>query len=264
MKSGAGTMRQIAGAVTSMAIPVGVPKEEFLQSVRQALGRDNSPPTPGYPRLQESLADLEAQAAEVRRRLVEDAAGLADNLASAARRSGWQVHQAAGYEEAIDRVASVASSRGVKSLVRSVQPVFDGLPVDAALEARGFTVTTVAQDQDRNTELLRQEMAAAGMGITGADYAVAETGSVVLAARQGLSRLVSLAPPVHLALVRSEDIVETLDDLFLLRRLEYHAKGGDMGSYLNFITGPSRTGDIEQTLVVGVHGPKEALLVLLP
>ena len=81
--------------------------------------------------------------------------------------------------------------------------------------------------------------------------------------RRGLSRLVSLVPPIHVALVRPQDVVASLDDLFLLRRLEYHRNGGDMGSYLNFITGPSRTADIEQQLVVGVHGPKEVHLILL-
>jgi L-lactate dehydrogenase complex protein LldG len=110
---------------------------------------------------------------------------------------------------------------------------------------------------------LREEIVAAGVGITGADYAVAETGSVVILPRKGLSRLVSLVPPVHIALVRAREIVESLDDVFLLRRLDYYQNGGDMGSYLNFISGPSRTADIEQTLVVGVHGPKEVHLVLL-
>ena len=75
--------------------------------------------------------------------------------------------------------------------------------------------------------------------------------------------MVSLVPPVHVAVVRADDLIESLDDLMLFRRLEYHRNGGDMGSYLNFITGPSRTADIEQTIVVGVHGPKEVHLVLL-
>ena len=68
---------------------------------------------------------------------------------------------------------------------------------------------------------------------------------------------------MHLAIVRPQDIVDTLDDIFLLRRLDYVRNGGDMGSYLNFISGPSRTADIEQTLVVGVHGPKEVHLIIL-
>ena len=106
-------------------------------------------------------------------------------------------------------------------------------------------------------------MAEADLGITGADYAMVETGTVVLLPRAGLSRLVSLAPPVHLAIVRPQEVLETLDDLFVLRRLAYYQNGEDMGSYMNFITGPSRTADIEQTLVIGVHGPKEAHLLLL-
>ena len=86
---------------------------------------------------------------------------------------------------------------------------------------------------------------------------------MVVAPRRGLSRLVSVVPPVHVAIVRPSDVVGTLDDLFALRRLEYAGNGGEMGSYLNFITGPSRTADIEQTIVVGVHGPREVHMALL-
>ena len=246
-----------------MAVPGGVPKQEFLRSVRQALGRDHTPPDPMYPQLKETLADLESQAAAVRRRLAEDPPTLMDKLDRLAQLGGWKVYRAPGYEEAIGHIASLASSLGVESLVRTDQPIFEGFPVDAALEGLGLTVTTITQGEGRSRESLRERIIAAGIGLTGADYAVAETGSVVIVPRKGLSRLVSLVPPVHLALVRPEDVLETLDDLFLLRRLEYYREGGDMGSYLNFITGPSRTADIEQTLVVGVHGPKEAHLVLL-
>ena len=246
-----------------MALSGGVPKEEFLRSVRQALGRDGSQPCPGYPPLAETLADLEDRAAAVRRRLDQDPTALMDKLAHLAGLGGWNVYRAPGYEEAVGHVAALASSLDARSLVRTGQPIFDGFPVDSALESLGLTVTTIAHGEDRSREFLREQIIAAGMGITGADYAVAETGSVALIPRKGLSRLVSLVPPVHLALVRREDIVETLDDLFLLRRLEYHRQGGEVGNYMNFITGPSRTADIEQTLVVGVHGPKEAHLVLL-
>ena len=241
----------------------GVPKEEFLSSVRRALGREQTPPEPPYRLLEEALPDLEAQVIEVQQRLAQDLPALMDKLARLAQLGGWEVYRAPGYEEAIGHILSLASSLDVESLVRTDQPVFEVLPVDAALENLGLPVTTVMQGEGRSRESLREKIVAAGMGITGADYAIAETGSVVVMPRKGLSRLVSLVPPVHLALVRSQDLVDTLDDLFLLRRLEYHRHGGDMGSYLNMITGPSRTADIEQTLVVGVHGPKQAHMVLL-
>ena len=66
-----------------------------------------------------------------------------------------------------------------------------------------------------------------------------------------------------MAIVERHQVYETLDDLFALRRLAFQEGRGDIGSYMSFISGPSRTADIEQTLVVGVHGPKEVHLVLL-
>ena len=93
------------------------------------------------------------------------------------------------------------------------------------------------------------------------DYAIAETGSVVLLPRRGVSRLVSLLPPVHVAVVRRGEVLPGLDELFALQRLDHIE--GDLGSYLNIITGPSRSADIEYTLVTGVHGPGEVHMVLL-
>jgi len=241
----------------------GTPKAEFLQSVRQALGRSEGPPVPAYPRLTESVADLEEQAAEVRRRLSENLPELMDKLADMAAKGGWKVFRAPGVEEAIGYIESLARESGATQVVRSAQEVFDQTPLDAALTNLGLKVTTVLRDEANPREALREVIRQAEIGITGADYALAETGSVVILPRRGLSRLVSLVPPVHVALVRPEDVLESLDDLFLLRRLEYHQRGGEMGSYLNFITGPSRTADIEMTIVEGVHGPKEVHMVIL-
>ena len=72
-----------------------------------------------------------------------------------------------------------------------------------------------------------------------------------------------LLPPVHVAIVEPHQVYETLDDLFALRRMAFLEGEGDMGSYLSLISGPSRTGDIEQTIVIGVHGPTEVHMVIL-
>jgi len=249
----------------------------LLASVRRALGRDSDSwggPDPPYVPLGESLSALEAQAQAIWQRAEERRPALLDQLARVAGLQGWRVQRTSDPEEAVGYIASLIAAAQVRRVVRSDQEVFGQVLVDPALRKLAVTVTTIASQEERvishgppltkgGVGDFREAMAAADLAITGADYAVAETGSVVLLPRRGLSRLVSALPPVHVALVRPQEVLATLDDVFLLRRLEYHRSGGDMGSYLNFITGPSRTADIEQTLVVGVHGPREAHLVLL-
>ena len=258
---------------------LGVPSRQFLDSVRRALGRPDAPPTDPYPHLDDDAAALREQAAAVRHRIATDLPALTTQMADTAALRGWQVHRAANPEAALDYVISLAHQLGITTAARSEQAIFDTLPIDAALANAGVISwpavyppanpnvddTDAADDIDaadaRNA--VRRRIAQSDLGITGADYAIAETGSVIILPRRGLSRLVSVVPPVHLAIVRPQDLIATLDDLFILRRLEYHTNGGDMGSYLNFITGPSRTADIEQTIVVGVHGPRAVHLVLL-
>ena len=188
---------------------------------------------------------------------------LLDDLAEVAGSRGWQVSEATSSEEAVSYICQVASSRRAGLVTRSGQEVFDGLQLDAALSRAGSQVMIMAHSQEQPREDLREAAARADIGVTGVDYAIAETGSVVLRPRRGLSRLVSLAPPIHVALVRRQEVLESLEDYFILQRLAYHLGQGDMGNYTNFITGPSRTADIEQTLVIGVHGPKEAHMVIL-
>jgi L-lactate dehydrogenase complex protein LldG len=96
------------------------------------------------------------------------------------------------------------------------------------------------------------------VGITTAQAAIAETGTLVLEAEKEQHRLISLLPPVHIALVRSRDIYPTIADA--LKRLRGEEQ---MSRAITFITGPSRTADIELTLTVGVHGPKELYVIVL-
>jgi len=99
-------------------------------------------------------------------------------------------------------------------------------------------------------EELRNVCATADIGITSADYALADTGTLVMLASPQEARLVSLLPPAHIAVVPRDRILTGLDELFTLVPLPASAT-----SSMVLITGPSRTADIEQILVRGVHGP---------
>ncbi len=113
-------------------------------------------------------------------------------------------------------------------------------------------------------EELRQQFIDADMGISGCNVAIAESGTLVLVSNEGNHQLSTTLPPVHVAVLGIEKIVGTLEDATaVLKILSKAASGQKQSSYVNFITGPSRTGDIELSLTVGVHGPKEVHIVLL-
>ena len=95
------------------------------------------------------------------------------------------------------------------------------------------------------------------LGITTAQAGIAETGTLVLESESERHRLVSLLPPVHIAILEASDICLTLNEALSLVR-----RDGVMSRTITFITGPSRTADIELTLAIGVHGPKELYVIV--
>ena len=92
------------------------------------------------------------------------------------------------------------------------------------------------------------------VGITQCDALVAQTGSVLLTGRSAGGRALSVLPPHHVVLARRAQLVRDLPEAFALLKQKYAA---NYPSFISFITGPSRTGDIERILVLGAHGPKK-------
>ncbi|MFO0867380.1 MAG: lactate utilization protein [Pirellulales bacterium] len=136
-------------------------------------------------------------------------------------------------------------------------PVLERLGVPELVRRRGASWWDA--DQERPSDL-REHWLAADVGLTGVEWAIAETGSLVMASRPGRERVVSLLPPVHIAIVEESRILPDLLDLF--RRLQ--ADGLEqLPSNLVLITGPSKTGDIELQLTTGVHGPGQWLVLIL-
>jgi L-lactate dehydrogenase complex protein LldG len=96
--------------------------------------------------------------------------------------------------------------------------------------------------------------------ITTCEWLVARTGSIVLSAAQDSGRTVSVYAPVHICVAYTSQLVYDIKDALLKAREKY---SGNLPSLITFATGPSRTADIEKTLVVGVHGPKEVYVFLV-
>ncbi|MFM2226007.1 MAG: hypothetical protein RJA07_2209 [Bacteroidota bacterium] len=97
-------------------------------------------------------------------------------------------------------------------------------------------------------------------GITGCETLVARTGTITLSSKQQSGRVLGIYPPVHIVIAFSGQVVNDLKDSILSIKEKYSEQ---LPSLINFATGPSRTADIEKTLVVGVHGPKEVFVFLI-
>ncbi len=97
------------------------------------------------------------------------------------------------------------------------------------------------------------------VGITGCFCAVAETGTLMLCSAPAQPATVSLLPETHIAIVHAARILPYMEDAWALARKEL----GALPRAVNFISGPSRTGDIEQTIVLGAHGPYRVHLIIV-
>lgn len=204
-------------------------RDHILHRIRTGLGRSAGEPPAAPPpvRLRIPEVEMEERVATMRMRIE----ALAGKTAVTA-----------------DPRAYVAEAIAGRSAVASNSPYLAECGITAIPGVRSGIV-----DRDE----LRDVCAVVDIGITGADYALADTGTLVMIASPGEQRLISLLPPAHIAVVPRDRILTGLDELFTIVPLP-----ADGASSLVLITGPSRTADIEQILVRGVHGPGQITVVI--
>ena len=104
------------------------------------------------------------------------------------------------------------------------------------------------------------ELESCSVGITECDALIAQTGSVLVTSRSAGGRALSVLPPHHVVLARREQLLADLPEAFALLKSKY---APNYPSFISFITGPSRTGDIERILVLGAHGPRKLTILCL-
>ncbi len=205
-------------------------REHILHKIRTALGRNaGQPPAPAPP---PRLAFAPASPAELIRQAIDRFPGKAVRADSD--------------QEARDYVASqINGSRAIASPA----PLLDRLGI---LTLPGVAIAAGGPDQ------VQRACAESDIGITTAEYVLADTGALVTLAGVRESRLVSLLPPVHIAVGPADRILTGLEELFTLL-----PDPATLSSSLVLIAGPSRTADVEGVLTLGVHGPRELHLVLV-
>lgn len=167
------------------------------------------------------------------------------------------VHQAAGREETLRILTETAAAEGFKKVVASGDDTVRALDLKNWGRAVGVEVVTADEAPDR--EAFRNAAFSSDAGITSADFAIAETGSLGLTFREAQPRLASIAPPVHIAIVP----VHSLYPVYENAVEQVFAQGRDTPSQFCFITGPSSTGDIQAVQFKGMHGPVKVVVILV-
>jgi L-lactate dehydrogenase complex protein LldG len=121
----------------------------------------------------------------------------------------------------------------------------------------------IAKEVEAVREFLREKYFRADFGISGANVVAADTGQIVIIENEGNVRLCTGAPPVHIALVGIEKLVPTFLDAMKVAEATWRYANYGAPSYLNVISGPSKTGDIEKVTTYGAHGPKEFYVIFI-
>jgi L-lactate utilization protein LutC len=263
----------------------------MLEQIRKALGRPTAPAGPlGQPG-QPATAD---PASDALRRLENlDPLGevmpaiphdqLLPRLEEELVKVAVRTHSASSLAELERILADIFTSANATSAVLSRNPLLARLGLASRLGASGKSVAVWAappsspgasaepgsRSKTDTEEDFRQRCFSAEVGITGVDFALAESGTMVVTSLTEGSQLASLAPPVHVALYRRGQVLATLEEVLLRLPglpgvpVPPGSSAPDPGRSVVFITGTSRTADIEQILIRGVHGPREVHAILI-
>jgi L-lactate dehydrogenase complex protein LldG len=121
------------------------------------------------------------------------------------------------------------------------------------------TILTKLEEQGTAVAGIESDFASMTLGITSCECLVARTGSVVVSAHGASGRRMNVFPPIHVVVATASQLVNYLDDAISLVTKKH---GENYPSTISFMTGPSRTADIEKTLVLGAHGPKELFVFI--
>jgi len=249
-------------------------RTRFLATVRQALGADCAPADVRRSQVFPARPDTEARATldKIGARAPQDREALLTRLKEQAMPLRLQVSAVNTLPAAARKIAALARQTPPewgddKSVIRWSHPLVDALELESLLAEDAIPVYTTAMgtaaDRLHRKQTIREHTIASFMGITAADYCLADTATVVMKTRPDQGRAVSLAPSVHVAIVMQDQLLADLTELYAVLEDDRYNAGEGLTHHMVFISGPSKTADIELTMVHGAHGPREMHLLVI-
>ncbi len=185
---------------------------------------------------------------------VEIRKGSIDTFTEKAASAGAQVYIAEGIEGVKRQLGEIlAAIEG--NIIYSSEEFLRELSINEIAKTNNRKAIEGAIESKANYKL---EVLASAVGITSCDYALAETGSVILEHKYHNERLISLAPETHICILKEEQILE--NRFMLARILDENTR---LPSAYSIITGVSRTADVALQVVLGMHGPKKVFLIVM-
>ncbi len=194
----------------------------------------------------------------------EERDGWMKRIRAEAKALNLRVHESPDLKSCGQAIAALAAERApewgtLRQIMRWSDPLLDALDLDAHLptDIAVKTVPVAESFSETQRQEFRREVIASYIGLTTADYLLADTASLVLLGGRGRARSVSLVPSIHIAVVPAERMLGSY------RQLLSCLNARVLPSNVSIITGPSKTADIEATLVHGAHGPREMHLFVV-
>ena len=252
-------------------------QETFIGRIRSALGY-----APDERRSVENLCNSQftdetgAILDRIKNRSTAERQQLLDRLIEMAQPINLQVSVHKNEASTSSAIADLIESKlpewgDQKSVVAWKHPLIDVLNLADALAAQKVPVYLTGpggfRPEDQSAEKtradIRKQVIDAYVGITSADFCMADTASLVMRTRPGQARAASLVPSIHVAVIYLEQIIFDLKELYALLQWDPEVQKEGLTNCMTFISGPSKTADVEATMVHGAHGPREVYIYVI-
>jgi L-lactate dehydrogenase complex protein LldG len=214
---------------------------EVTSRIRNALRQVDTQP---------ELRPVESPSVEIRDRIA--------TFVTEFEKVGGKVMMAGSRSEVADYLAKIIKLHKITKVAFSDAPVLKELRLEEDLGDRfGKPVKLLRIDRSQGKEDLVPLLGDVDLGITSCQFAISDTGTLVLEGEKERNRLLSLLPPVHIVVLYPDQVLGSLTEV--LRSMD----SKKLDQAVTLVTGPSRTADIELTLTKGVHGPREIHAVVI-